>query len=132
MDFPTRAIPLISVTDITVEPFASKYRFWGTRLTQVFGGDYSGKSPHLVPPRALGLSKSGGCGRLIAEKTPHLEVKEFLTAKGIIGRAIVLRLPLSDGGGQVGHGVNIYYFEPTSEYQPQSNFFTKVFATLDR
>ena len=130
MDFPPTVIPLMSVTDIIAEPLSSKYRFWGTRLTQVFGGDYTGQPPNVVPPRALGLSKTGGCGRLVNERAPHLEVKEFQTVKGILGRAIVLRLPLSDDGEAVDHGVNVYYFEPGSDIHPQSDFFAKIFASL--
>jgi len=132
MDLPPRVIPLISVTDIIEEPFSSVFRFWGTKLTEIYGGDYSGKSPHLVPPKDLGLSISGGCGRLVQERKPHLEVKEFQTDRGTIGRAIVLRLPLSDDGVHVHHGINISYFEPATQFQPQSDFFTRVFASIDQ
>ena len=132
MDFPSSVIPLISVTDIIADPLSSQYRFFGTKLVETRGGDYSGKSPHLVPPRALGITNKGGCGRLVADRAPHLEVKEFTNQRGILGRVIILRLPLSDDGEVVNHGVNIYYFEPARTYQPQSDFFTQVFATLPR
>lgn len=130
MDFPAAVIPLISVTDITPEPLSSVYRFWGTQLTEIHGGDYSGKSPHLVPPVSLGIANTGGCGRLVNERVPHLEVKEFRTDRGRIGRALVLRMPLSDDGIDVNHGINVYYFEPAQADQRQALFFSKVFEKL--
>jgi hypothetical protein len=131
LDFAPNVIPLISVTDITPEPLSSIYRFWGTKLTEIHGGDYSGKPPNLVPPKQLGLANTGGCGRLVGERKPHLEIKEFRNQRGLMGRAMVLRLPLSDDGETVNHGVNVYYFEPAKDNQPMADFFAGVFATLD-
>lgn len=130
MDFPPRVVPLISVTDINPEPLESTYRFWGTKLTKYHGGDYTGISPTKVPPRELGMSNTGGCGRLVSEKKPHLEVKAFKTQIGTLGRALVLRLPLSDNGETVNHGINIYYFETADRNQPQADFFNRVFEKL--
>ncbi len=131
MDFSPTVIPMISVTDITPEPLSSVYRFWGTKLTEIHGGDYSGRPPNLVPPKQLGLANTGGCGRLVNDKAPHLEIKEFRNQRGLLGNALVLRLPLSDDGENVNHGVNIYYFEPAVDNQPLADFFADVFAKLD-
>lgn len=130
MDFPPRVIPMISVTDIIAEPLSSTYRFWGTKLTDIHGADFSGKSPALVPPVALGIANTGGCGRLVGDRAPHLEVKEFRNMNGILGRALVLRMPLSDDGATVNHGLNVYYFEPARSDQPMADFFQQVFDKL--
>jgi hypothetical protein len=130
MGFSPKVVPLISVTDITPEPLASVYRFWGTKLAEYHGGEYTGVSPTEVPPRQYGIANTGGCGRLVNEKKPHLEVKAFTTTRGTLGRVLILRLPLSDDGESVNHGVNIYCFESIIKNQPEVELFNAVFENL--
>ncbi|MEK9672674.1 MAG: hypothetical protein VW268_09250 [Rhodospirillaceae bacterium] len=87
-------IPFINVTDITAVPLVAVYRFWGTGLTAAIGGDFTGRSPTDVPPRAIGLSARGGCGRLVKEKVPHCELKQFQTLR----RVTILRVLCSNDG----------------------------------
>jgi len=130
MDYGFDVVPFISVTDLQAEPLRSQYRFWGTRLTEMYGGDYTGCTPADVPPKTLGMSIDGGCGRLVKDRVPSYEVKEFKTQKGTFGRALILRLPLSDDGQSVSNGINIYYLEQRNPKQPLSAFFENVFAKL--
>ena len=132
MDFGIGVVPLISVTDIKADPLTSRYRFWGTKLTEMHGGDYTGFSPIDVPPKRLGLNINGGCGRLVSDRVPSYEVKEFQNQKGLLGRALILRLPLSNDGETVTNGINIYYTETIDERQPLSKFFEKVLAEVSR
>ena len=53
-----------------------------------------------------------------------------MTHAGYIGRAVILRLPLSDDGRTVDHGVNVYYFESASPDQPLSAFCDELFSRL--
>ncbi len=131
MDFPLTEIPCISLTDISITPFRSTYRFWGTGLTQVFGGDYTGKTPADVPPKSLGMNVNGGCARLINDRAPHYEVKEFLRDNGIFGRAMVLRLPFSDDGETVNHGLNMYKFERWDSNDSLTSYFDEVFSVVE-
>ncbi len=128
IDFGVEVVPFISVTDLKSEPLTSQYRFWGTKLTEVLGGDYTGCAPTDVPPKSLGMNINGGCGRLIRDRNPSYEVKEFQTQKGLFGRALILRLPLSDDGETVSNGINIYYFETVNDDQPLAKFFEKVIS----
>ncbi len=130
MDFPLTEIPCISLTDISTAPLQSIYRFWGTGLTQVFGGDFTGKSPADVPPKSLGMSSNGGCARLIYDRAPHYEVKEFLRDNGVFGRAMVLRLPFTDDGESVNHGINMYKFERWDANDSLSSYFDEVFSIV--
>ncbi len=130
LDFPGRLIPWISVTDIVQQPLDSIYRFWGTELTRIHGADFTGMSPRLVPPVALGMAKSSGCGRLVDKRAPHLEIKEFRNIQGLLGNALILRLPLSEDGTTVNHGLNIYYFEVKATTEPLHKFFNNIFASL--
>jgi len=132
LDFPAQSIPSINVTDIVPTPLSSTYRFWGTNLTEVFGRDFRGKSPADVPPRALGLGNDGGCGRLCYDKAPHCEVREFRAPRGYRGRALALRLPCSDNGKDVSHGISVYHFEHVDPKARLDWFFREVFEPLDR
>jgi len=129
LDFSVDVIPLISVTDISANPLTSSYRFWGTALTQAFGGDFTGKSPADVPPKSLGMNINGGCGRLLKFLRPDYEVKEFIRHNNLFGRALVLRLPLSTDGINICNGMNIFYFETIENDQPLSAFFDEILKT---
>lgn len=130
-DLPNEAIPRTSVTDIQEEPLSSVYRYWGSELTQVFGSDYTHKSPADVPPRSLGVSQSGGCGTLVRDRHPHLEVKEFVTGKGLFGRALIVRMPCSADGVSVTQGINVYYFERLLGEDMAATFFDEVFSRFE-
>ena len=95
-ELPPKAVPLLSVTDLVEKPLQSTYRFWGSGLSEVFGADYTGKGPQDVPPKTSGINMEGGCARLILDRKAHFEIKDFETDAGLFGRALVLRLPLSD------------------------------------
>jgi len=131
LDFPVHDIPCISLTDISTPPLRSVYRFWGTGLTEVFGGDYTGKTPADVPPRSLGISANGGCARLANELIPNYEVKEFLRNNGIVGRVLILRLPFSDDNKTVNHGINMYKFELHGSRNSLKNYFEDVLSKID-
>jgi len=124
-------VRFMNITDITPEPLASVYRFWGSGLTTAFGADYLGRSPIDVPPKAIGLSARGGCGRLVYEMAPHCEVKQFETLTGYRGRAVILRLPCSNDGVEVANGVGVYKFEHVNPDADLSAFFDEVFGPLD-
>ena len=130
-DLAADTLPFVNVTEITPEPLSSVYRYWGTGLTAAFGADYTGKSPIEVPPKTMGLSARGGCGRLLHERAPHCEVKQFETLAGYRGRAVVLRLPCSENGEQVTNGVNVFKFEHVNPDAQLSAFFDEVFGRLD-
>jgi len=130
LDFPSREIPCASLTDLSNTPLSSVYTFWGAGLTDVFGGDFTGKTPAEVPPASLGISTNGGCARLVNDRAPNYEVKEFLRGNGVFGRAMVLRLPFSDDGISINHGVNLYKFERRDSKKPLKSFFDDVFSKL--
>jgi len=130
MDFPPPEIPFISLTDLANAPLRSIYRFWGTGLTGIFGGDYTGKTPADVPPASLGISATGGCARLVNSRIPNCEVKEFTRKNGVLARAVILRLPFSDDGETVNHGLNMYRFEYLESGKLLDSFFDEIFAKI--
>ena len=83
-----------------------------------------------MPPRRLGISHNGGCGRLVRDRTPHFKIKEFFTQKGIYARLPAGRLPLSDNGELVDHGLSINYFETGQSNQYLLAIFDDLFSKL--
>lgn len=123
--------PFMNITEITPKPLSSVYRYWGPGLTKAIGADYTGRSPIEVPPKTMGLSARGGCGRLVYEKVPHCEVKQFDTSAGYRGRAVVLRLPCSDNGTEVSNGIGLYKFEHVNPDADLTAFFEEIFEPLE-
>jgi len=128
--FPPRIIPRINVVDIDPATGRQRYRFWGTALTAVHGGDYTGKAPADVPPMNFGESASSGYSRLAQERAPNLEVKEFTGPGGILGCELVLRMPLTGGGDDVRHGLAVCYYEQADPRAPLFHFFEKILKPL--
>lgn len=128
LDFDTALIPFINVIDIEPETMALKYRFWGTSLTQMFGGDFTSSDPKKLPSTDVGQGAINGIEKLIQEKKPNCEIREFLRPTGLVGRQIVLRLPLSDDAKQINHVINVCHHELMDATKPVSMFFDEVFA----
>ena len=131
-DFPPRLIQYIAITDLTAEPLTSVYRYWGSKLTDCYGSDYTGLSPADVPPKTIGVSNQSGCATIIRERTPHFQLREYENHKGMIGRAMILRVPLSNEGEYVNHSIAFNYYEPAVPGQKLSEFFDRIFAELPR
>ena len=129
MDLPASSLPLINVVDIDPETGAQRYRYWGSALTQVHGGDFSGRSPAEVPPQVFGASAQAGCHRLVRDRRPNLEVKEFTTPRAFLGRQLVLRVPLGVDGVVTG-GLTVCYYEMASPVAPLRDFFEKILMPL--
>ena len=130
MAFPPRVIPRINVVDVDTATGVQRYRFWGTALTAVHRGDYTGKAPADVPPLIFGKSAGSGYARLVRERAPNLEVKEFTGPNGILGRELVLRLPLTDGGDEVCHGMAVCSYEQAEPRAPLFHFFENILKPL--
>ena len=121
---------MINVTDIVSKPLKSTYRFWGSGLTEVFGGDYTGKGPQDVPPKTGGINMEGECALLVRDRVPNFEIKDFKTERGLFGRALILRLILSDDGETVNMGLNSYFFEPLTGRSQLTDFYETVFSKV--
>jgi len=130
-ELPPLAIPLINVTDIVPEPLKSTYRFWGSGLTEVFGADYTGQGPQDVPPKSRGINMEGGCARLVRDRAPNFQIKDFETEKGLFGRALILRVLFADDGETVHQGLNSYFFEYLTKQSKLTDFYEMVFSKVE-
>jgi len=130
MDFPLHVIPVLVVTDINPQTFEMSYRFWGTKLTETHGHDYTGQSPKDLMPKLLGQGSTTAYRELLEKKVPQLEIKEFYRGNELRGRQMVLRLPLSDDGRNVTKSLNVTYQETAGNARPHSEFFDYVLASV--
>lgn len=131
VDLPPHTLPFINVVDIEPVTGEQRYRYWGSALTAVHGGDYTGRSPAEVPPHVFGASAQNGYHRLVAHCRPNLEVKEFTTVKSFLGRQLVLRMPLGEDG-VVNGGLTVCYYEMVLSNAPLSDFFEKILRPMTR
>lgn len=126
MDFPAHVIPRIIVIDINPETLETKYRFWGTQLTELHGADYTGRSATEILPKIVGDSLEDAYQKLVREKRPHLKTQEFYQMSELRGHQIVLRMPLSDDGVRVTNALIVTYQEMPLTDRPYSEFFSYV------
>jgi hypothetical protein len=129
MALPPETLPLINVADIDPETGEQRYRYWGSGLTKVHGCDFTGRSPAEVPPQVFGSSAQNGYQKLISERRPNLEVKEFITPKAFLGRQLVLRMPLGEDG-VVSGGLTVCYYEMATPNAPLNDFFETILKPL--
>ena len=128
LDFGAASVPNINVVDIDPATRTMKYRFWGTGLTEIFGKDFTGDDPNELPSGDFKNGAISGLDRLIEEKRPNCEVREFFRPTGVMGSLIVLRLPLSDDGQSITHALSVCNHEITNPHKSISTFFEEVFG----
>jgi hypothetical protein len=127
IDFGTDVVPYINVIDLDTPTKPARYRFWGTGLTKVYGMDLTGNGIDELPSDV----KQGavvGLELLVRNQEPNCEVREFFLPSGLIGRQIVLRLPLSEDGMNTTQAISVCYHELQNESKSASIFFEKVFS----
>ncbi len=128
MDFDTSLIPFINVTDFPEDLSNAKYRFWGTGLVDIFGEDFTNRGPKDFLSRIIEEKAQYGYEKLVKEKRPNCEAREFVRNLGFVGRQLVLRLPLSDDGDRITHGIIIHFHDVDGQKENVKKFFEKVFS----
>lgn len=101
MALPPPVLPLMSVVDVLDGGRDYRYRYWGSRLTELFGRDETGSllSDHVVVES--GELRTGQFDTVVNEVGPALFVTKFLKFKGIAAEKVNLRLPVCDMPGEV-------------------------------
>jgi len=136
-DFEPDVVAMMALVDFGRKRNAIRYSYFGTGLKEIHGQDYTGGYPADVEPPSVGASAHLGYMRLLGERVPNCEVKEFTDGQGAVGREIVLRLPLladddatSKTPGRIAHGVGASYYELADPDQPLAFFFDEVFSRI--
>jgi len=99
---PSGLVPSTMVVDIGPAMEDNRYRFWGSQMTRIHGGDMTGKSPYELEPREMADVLYKNHEKVIEERAPSASIFEFVKAADTAHSHRTLRLPLSDDGESVG------------------------------
>ncbi len=103
---PAAYLPTTVVVDYDAAVHRYRYRFWGRALTDIFQGDYSGKTFDDLPPPFSYISYQT-YDPVIELRRPclmHFNITDGVTETGFHD---ALRVPLSDNGADVSGVVSI-------------------------
>ncbi len=89
------------VVDVADPIDDSRYRYWGSGMTDVHGRDMTGKCPYDLRPPNVGAQIKLDHTATVTTRKPTANVYGFMTERGFMEAQSVLRLPLSDDGERV-------------------------------
>ncbi len=98
---PSGFVPSTMVVDIGPTMEDNRFRFWGSQMTLIHGGDMTGQSPYGLEPREVADALYKNHFKVIEVRAPSASIFEFVKASGTVHSHRTLRLPLSDDGETV-------------------------------
>jgi hypothetical protein len=106
MALPTHVLPYALVVDFEDANNTFRYRFWGSRLTGVFGADFTGKSFDQLPS-ALRSASIDSYGHVVRSKVPQFYQFDIFEPDQTMIFQYAIRLPLSKNGETVSQIVSV-------------------------
>lgn len=98
---PPDLLPTTMVYDIQDPIIESKYRFWGTGMTALYGKDYTGQTISSLSPISVRESLANALSIVCQHKAPNAHTPHFTNNFGNLEHQCILRLPLFDKPGVV-------------------------------
>ncbi len=128
-----KVIPSTVIIDIHEPLDQSVYRFWGSRMTQVYGRDMTGRRPYDIHTPEFGRLLVAKHERLLTEKKATSSHFRFTSDNEDRRSHTVLRLPLSDDGERVTHIVVVsdYSREALQRIAESGLKFTAMVEAID-
>ncbi|MEK9724768.1 MAG: hypothetical protein VW405_14960 [Rhodospirillaceae bacterium] len=99
---PPRVIPWCVAVNVERDPLDFVYRFWGTERARLQGQELTGKRISTFRPETMAKVLFAECAQIVETRQPFLYRKRHTTPTGLSPGFESLRLPLSNGGSQVG------------------------------
>lgn len=112
---PLHLLPTTLVVDVFADMSQNRYRFWGTRMTEIYGRDMTGRCPYDVPSEELAAVFRKMHSKTMHVKTPSATTYEFIRDNGVLHMHHTLRLPLSEDGKTVSQIVVVIEIIKTSK-----------------
>lgn len=106
LDLPPALLPATLVVDIVEETQDMTYRYFGSKIVEVFGADYTAQSMGTLPAFFTSHSKVS-YGWVIDEQKPVLLILEYIRDNAATRLMEILRLPLSYNGATVTNVVSV-------------------------
>lgn len=100
LDLPSELLPSTLVVDVLEGPRDLRYRYFGSKIAEVFGSDYSSQTMGELPAFFTSHSKRS-YGWVIDEQTPVLLILEYVREIASTRLMEILRVPLSNNGKSV-------------------------------
>jgi len=110
MAFPPSQIPKCVVVNCFTNPIGFVFRFWGTKNTELFKQDLTGKNVLDIEPLEVAEKIFEQYCVALKEKSPALFVNHVKSATGLTTIETILRLPLSSDGINVNHFISVFDF----------------------
>ncbi|HCS68832.1 MAG TPA: hypothetical protein DIW51_02555 [Rhodospirillaceae bacterium] len=112
---PHHLIPSTMVVNIGATMKDNRFRYWGSKMTEVRGSDRTGKSPYDITPKEVGQSFYDSHSDII--KNPRWTAHHYKIswASEVERVHSVLRLPLSEDGKTVSQIVIVADFSAASD-----------------
>lgn len=98
---PPALLPMMMVYDIQDPFIESKYRYWGTGMTALYGKDYTGKTISSLIPVSVRERLAAALAIVCKQKAPNAHTPHFTNKFGNTEHQCILRLPLFDQPGVV-------------------------------
>jgi hypothetical protein len=92
---PAEIIPWCVVVDIHRDPLAFRYRFWGTRVSDLLGVDLTGKFSDEIPSRPYAVRARAEYTQMLARKAAMYTDKSHINDMEMEVRYQILRVPFS-------------------------------------
>ena len=104
-------VPYVTIVDFEGPPFDYRFRFFGTGIVELAGMELTGKRYNADRIEGFGYAGAQVFPTMIDTRCPIASRTRWLSLKSLEYVSTILRLPLSDDGATVTHGVAVYHTE---------------------
>lgn len=112
LEIPPAALPTTMVIDIADPLENSRFRFWGSKMTDIHGVEMTGKCPYDLTPPELSKQLYEDHSLVVNEVREIAHNYSFEASAGYIHSHSVIRLPVSNDGAHVTQIVVVVDYSP--------------------
>lgn len=98
---PPALLPTTMVYDVQDPFIESKYRYWGSGMTDIYGKDYTGLTISSLSPISVRERLANALALVCQSKVPNAHTPHFTNNFGKTEHQCILRLPIFDKPGVV-------------------------------
>lgn len=106
-DLPSRVLPNTVLVRIDTDPFDYLYMFFGTNMAAMSGVELTGKRYYADAIKGYGFVNARWFPVMVEERTPIHTITDWIAVSGLQRQTETVRLPLSDDGATVTHGLTV-------------------------
>ena len=115
-EMPPELLPTTLVVDVHDDMSRNTFRFWGTGMYHIHGGDMTGKTVGELMPPEFRDAVLRSHAKIVAEPRAYVSEYGFERHGGFDHLQTALRLPLSDDGQSVNHIIVVIEWTSTARH----------------